>query len=81
MDLLQQLAEKIAKENNLDASALLGKNDKIFYLLINESIVELERSTHISKCITIPYDIYKLIEALQTLNNYLKTYDYEEISR
>jgi hypothetical protein len=81
MDLLQQLAEKIAKENNLDASALLGKNDKIFYLLINESIVEVERSTHISKCITVSYDIYKLIEALQTLNNYLKTYDYEEISR
>jgi len=72
MNSLKEIAEKIAKENNLNVDALLDENEKIFYFLNNDSVIEVERKTHLSRCIKVSNNTYKLIEALQILNKYLK---------
>jgi len=67
-ELIEELAEKIAiKYSFLDKDALLGKNPNIMYLDIKSGLLEIDRKTHISKCISKEEKVINLFNAIQTL--------------
>lgn len=71
-ELIEQLAEKIASKHSLDKDALLNRNHDIMYLEINEeSLLEVNRHTHLSKCISKDFQVINLFDAIQTLLNNL----------
>lgn len=71
-EFLEQLAEKIANEFHLDKDAILNKSEKIFYFINNDQIIEVEKETHLSKCI---YNgdpkLSTLLESIINIKNYL----------
>lgn len=69
---MEKIAEQIAKEFNLDKDAILDKNENIFYLINDDSIIEVDRKTHLSKCL---YNgnkkVAKLLDSIKTIREYL----------
>ena len=69
---MDSIAEQIAKEFNLDKDAILDKNENIFYFINNDSIIEVDRKTHLSRCLhNGNRKVTKLVEAVQILKDYL----------
>ena len=70
--LLEQLAAKVAEEFNLDKDAILDKNENIFYFINNDSIIEVERKTHLFKCLySGNQKVAKLLDSIKTIREYL----------
>ena len=71
-ELIEQLAEKIASKYSLNKDALLDRNHDIMYLEIDgDSLLEIDRRTHLSKCISKDFQVINLFDAIQTLLNNL----------
>lgn len=69
-ELIEELAEKIASKHFLNKEALLNKNQDIMYLEVSgDSLLEVDRHTHLSKCISKDPQIINLFNAIQTLLN------------
>ena len=70
-EFLEKVATQIATEFHLDKDAILGINENIFYFINNNEIIEVERKTHLSKCIYNGTKVSKLLESFNTLKDYL----------
>lgn len=68
MNHLLFVAEKIAKIYNLDVDALLDKNFKIYYVNIGNNLLEIDRETYLSKCISSDLKAIQAFNAIQTLS-------------
>ena len=70
-ELIEKLAEKIANKYSLDKEALLNNNPKIMYMGLGGGIVEFDRNTHLSKCITQEKEKVEVFIAIQNLVKYI----------
>lgn len=66
-ELIEQLAEKLAEKYNLDSKALLGKNEDIMYIDLGKDLVEMNRHTHLSKCLSSDSKIVSVFKSINTL--------------
>lgn len=71
-ELLEQLATQIANEFKLDKDAILNRNENIFYFINKDMIIEVDRKTHLSKCLySGSTRLPSLLESIINIKNYL----------
>ena len=64
---IELIAEEVSKKYSLDKDSLLNRSDKIFYFINNTELIEVERETHLSKCISTDKKTISIAAAIQTL--------------
>lgn len=65
--LIEQIAEKLAKKYSLDKDALLGQSKDLMYIDLGSCLVELDKHTHLSKCISTESKMISAVNAVQSL--------------
>lgn len=65
--LVEQLAEQLAKKYFLDKDALLNKSSNIMYINLGNGLVEVDKKTHLSKCISTEKEKITAFTAIQSL--------------
>ena len=69
---LNDLATDIANQHGLDASAILGKSNKISYIFMTGELLEYEKGTRLSRVVCKDKDVIDMIRALQVIYNHTK---------
>lgn len=71
-ELLEQLASQVANEFKLDKDAILDRNENIFYFVNKDMIIEVDRKTHLSKCLySGSTRLPSLLESIINIKDYL----------
>lgn len=68
-NLLQSIAYIVANKYNLNVDALLDTNQRFYYVITSFGLLEVDRNTHISKCISSDSKIIAAVEAIKTLQD------------
>ena len=64
---IELIAKDVAKRYSLNEDALLGRSDKIFYFNTGKELIEVERKSYLSKCISTDLKTIAVFAAIQTL--------------
>ena len=67
---LNEITKRIANDYNINEEAILGNNPDISYIIINNSLVEYDKNTYLSKAISADKLLLQLIDSVRTLYNY-----------